>query len=149
MKRIVLFLFSTIVSVIAISQDIVKLGDSLLNVDDMEDARFIFVNNGMSIETFDKIFVNPNKQIIASNGSNIVCIANADKNDNRVASVTFICESMIDGLEDNLSILGYKAVSNTEGGENCSGNKSCKISHQTLNGVKAIQIEFSIKQSQE
>lgn len=142
MKRIILLLISIIISAAAFSQDVVKLGNELLDATDMEDARFILVNNDMTIETSDKIFIDLNKQIIASNGSNIICIVTTGKQDNHVASVTFISESMIDGLEDNLSNLGYKAVSNTEDGEYCSGNKSCKISHQTLNGVEVIQIEF-------
>ena len=145
MKRTVLLLISIIIGVAAFSQDVVKLGNELLDVTDMEDARFILVNNGMTIETPDKIFIDPNKQIIASNGSNIVCIVTADRQDNHVASVTFISESLIDGLEDKLNILGYKAVSDTGNGEYCNGNKSCKISHQTLNGVEVIQIEFFIK----
>lgn len=149
MKRIILLLISIIISAAAFSQDVVKLGNELLDATDMEDARFILVNNDMTIETSDKIFIDLNKQIIASNGSNIICIVMTGKQDNHVASVTFISESMIDGLEDNLSNLGYKAVSNTEDGEYCSGNKSCKISHQTLNGVEVIQIEFFIKQSKE
>lgn len=149
MKRIILLLISIIISAAAFSQDVVKLGNELLDATDMEDARFILVNNDMTIETSDKIFIDLNKQIIASNGSNIICIVMTGKQDNHVASVTFISESMIDGLEDNLSNLGYKAVSNTEDGEYCSGNKSCKISHQTLNGIEVIQIEFFIKQSKE
>lgn len=122
MKRIILLLIS-IISAAAFSQDVVKLGNELLDATDMEDARFILVNNDMTIETSDKIFIDLNKQIIASNGSNIICIVTTGKQDNHVASVTFISESMIDGLEDNLSNLGYKAVSNTEDGEYCSGNK--------------------------
>lgn len=148
MKRIILLLISIIISAAAFSQDVVKLGNELLDATDMEDARFILVNNDMTIETSDKIFIDLNKQIIASNGSNIICIVTTGKQDNHVASVTFISESMIDGLEDNLSNLGYKAVSNTEDGEYCSGNKSCKISHQTLNGVEVIQIEFSVNYNQ-
>lgn len=148
MRRFILLLISIIISVSAFSQDVVKLGNELLDVTDMDDAKFILVNNGMTIETSDKIFIDLNKQIIASNGSNIICIVMTGKQDNHVASVTFISESMIDGLEDNLSNLGYKAVSNTEDGEYCSGNKSCKISHQTLNRVEVIQIEFSVNYNQ-
>lgn len=149
MRRFILLLISIIISVSAFSQDVVKLGNELLDVTDMDDAKFILVNNGMTIETSDKIFIDPNKQIIASNGSNVVCIVAAEKHSNHVASVTFISESMIDGLEENLSKLGYKAVSDTGNGEYCNGNKSCKISYQTLNGVEVIQIEFFIKRSQE
>lgn len=149
MKRFILLLISIIIGVAAFSQDVVKLGNELLDATDMEDARFILVNNDMTIETSDKIFIDPNKQIIASSGSNIICIVAAGKQNNHVTSVAFICESMIDGLEDNLKNSGYEAVSNTEDGEYCSGNKGCKISYQTLNGVEVIQIEFSINHNQE
>lgn len=148
MRRIILLLISIVISASAFSQDVVKLGNELLNSTDMEDARFILVNNGMTIETSDKIFIDHNKQIIASNGSNVVCSVAAEKQNNHVTSVTFICKGMIDGLEENLFKLEYKAVSNTENGEYCSGNKNCKISHQTLNGIEVMQIDFSINRTQ-
>lgn len=149
MKRFILLLINIIISVAAFSQDVVKLGNELLDATDMEDARFILVNNDMTIETSDKIFIDPNKQIIVSNGSNVVCIVAAEKQSNHVTSVIFISERLIDGLEDDLSKLGYKAASDAKNGEYYSGDKSCKISHQTLNGVEVMQIEFFIKHSQE
>lgn len=151
MKKTFLFLTSLLISTLAFPQDIVRLGNNLLDAKNMTDAKFILVNNGMAMETLNGMV--PDGRIIASNGSSIVCVVMPDnENKSMVTSILFISEENLEEHENNLQDSGYAFLE--DGTYNSNGetrsykqyqndHKSCRVSYPT-NSDKTTRLEFTI-----
>lgn len=154
MRKIFLLLASTFFCTLAFSQDIVKLGNELLDAKNMTDAKFILVNNGMVMETLNGMI--PDGRIIASNGSSIVCVVMPNnENKSMVASVLFISEENLEEHENNLRNSGYAFLEDGTYDSNGEArfykiyqndHKSCRISYPT-NSDKTTRFEFTINRT--
>ena len=105
-------------SIVAFSQNVVKLGDDLLTANSMEKSPKILSDGGMIIEPIeDMLGIDPNLRITASNGVEpqvpIMCTVEAmSKADKRISIITFIYNGNAEKLETNLRNLGYKFLDN-------------------------------------
>lgn len=160
MKKVFVVLSFFCMSIVVFSQDVVKLGDELLSVNNMEKSPKILSNGGMIIEPIEEMLgIDPNLRITASNGVEpqvpIMCTVEAmSKVDRRISIITFIYNGNANRLETNLRKIGYKFLENGQYREYIyvcrysryqKGNKYCRISYPT-NGEKGAKLEFVLKQ---